>query len=89
VIYQDWKVTPSERARILADAAADPNNFYGWNLLMDEGKPGAPPYPTPGHDRPPNSRRTCLDLWNRNIRYHPLFNPPVWRAGCVIGPEYP
>jgi len=56
---------------------------------MDEGKPGSPPYPTPGHDAPPNSRRTCLDLWNRNIRYHPLFNPPVWRAGCVIGPEYP
>ena len=88
VIYQPWKVTRAERAEILANVAADPNIYFGWNELLDPGKPGSPPYPTPGYDRPPNSRRVCLDLWNRNIRYHPLFNRPIWRVGCVIGPAY-
>jgi len=88
VIYQPWKVTRAERAEILANVALDPSIYFGWNELLDPGKPGSPPYPTPGYDQPPNSRRVCLDLWNRNIRYHPLFNRPVWKVGCVIGPPY-
>ncbi len=76
-------------AWVIEAAQADPERVYGWNLLLDEGKPGAPPYPTPGHDRPPNPRRTCLDLQNRNVPWHPLFNSVVWRAGCLVGPAGP
>jgi hypothetical protein len=70
-------------------ALANPERIMGWNLLTDQGKPGAPPYPTPGHDRPPNPRRTCLDILNRAIHYHPLFNSVIWRAGCLEGPANP
>ena len=73
----------------IAYALANPEQIWGWNRLLDEGKPGAPPYPTPGHDAPPNPRRTCLDIWNRGIPYHPLFNSVVWRAGCTEGPAAP
>jgi hypothetical protein len=70
----------------ISAALADPGSVYGWNLLADEGKPGSPPYPTPGYDRPPNPRRTCLDIVNRGVPWHPLFNSTIWRAGCSLGP---
>jgi uncharacterized protein YegL len=70
-------------------ALAHPDRIWGWNLLSDPNKPGAPPYPEPGYDWPPNPRRTCLDIWNRGIPYHPLFNSVVWRAGCTEGPAGP
>jgi hypothetical protein len=73
-------------AAAIARALADPAKVWGWNRLLDEAKPGSPPYPNPGHDMPPNPRRTCLDLWNRNVQYHPYYNSVVWRAGCLIGP---
>ncbi len=71
---------------VIAAALADPQSVYGWNLLVDEGKPGAPPYPMPAHDDPPNPRRTCLDVVNRGVPWHPLFNSTIWRAGCSLGP---
>ena len=104
IIYQPWKVATAERPPILATAAAqvaqvmadhssDPPGYYGLNDLLNPNVPGSPPFPTPGFDEPPNPRRACLDLTNRNLRYHPLFNRPIWRAGCLIGPwnprEYP
>jgi hypothetical protein len=104
IIYQPWKVTTAERPPILATAAAqyaaviadheaDPPGYYGLNDLLNPNVPGAPHFPTPGFDEPPNPRRVCLDLTNRNVRYNSLFNRPIWRAGCLIGPwnprEYP
>ena len=73
-------------AATIARALADPARVWGWNRLLDESKPGSPPYPHPEHDRPPNPRRTCLDLWHRTVPYHPYYNTVVWRAGCLIGP---
>lgn len=58
-------------------ALANPSRVYGWQVLLDPGKP----------EQPPNPRRGCLDLQNRGIPFHPLFNSVVWRAGCLIGPE--
>ncbi len=98
VIYQDWRVTDCERPPILAtaqaqlaavfqNADADPPGFYGLNDLSNPNVPGSPRYPTPGYDDLPNPRRVCLDLTNRGIRYNKLFNPPVWRAGCLVGPN--
>jgi Mg-chelatase subunit ChlD len=86
VFYLPWRISSGDRDAVVAAAEADPNTFYGWNLLLDEGKPGAPPYPDPAHDEGPNPRRTCLDLRDRNIPYHPTYNQPVWRAGCLVGP---
>lgn len=85
-LYLPWRVSAGDRARILALAAAQPDRYYGWNLKADENKPGAPPYPEPGYDAGPNPRRTCLDLRNQNVPYHPWYNQPVWRAGCLVGP---
>ena len=70
-------------------ALANPERISGWNRLLDESKPGAPPFPNPGHDLPPNPRRTCLDIQNRAIPFHPLFNGVIWRAGCLEGPARP
>jgi hypothetical protein len=64
-------------------ALANPDRIMGWNQLLNPGVPGAPLYPTPGHDRPPNPRRTCLDLKNRNIRWHPTYNNVIWQAACT------
>ena len=72
------KVPPAVRD----DALANPERVTGWNQLLDPNKPGSPPWPAPGHDDPPNPRRTCLDVQNRAIGYHPLFNTVVYRAGC-------
>lgn len=72
------KVPPAVRD----DALANPDKVTGWNQLLDPNKPGAPPWPAPGHDAPPNPRRTCLDVQNRAIGFHPLFNGVVYRAGC-------
>ncbi len=70
-------------------ALANPAQVMGWNQLLDPNKPGSPPWPQPGYDRPPNPRRTCLDISNRAIHYHPLFNSVIWRAGCLEGPSGP
>ncbi len=70
-------------------ALADPDRVMGWNQLLDPNKPGAPPWPESGYDAPPNPRRTCLDIRNRAIHYHPLFNGVIWRAGCLEGPSGP
>ena len=66
-----------------------PEKIAGWNKLHDENKPGSPLYPMPGYDSPPNPRRTCLDIQNRAISFHPLFNGVIWRAGCLEGPANP
>ena len=86
VFYLPWRISAADRDAVIAEAESDPTNFYGWNLKLDENKPGSPPYPAPGYDEGPNPRRTCLDLRDRNIPYHPTFNQPVWRAGCLVGP---
>jgi hypothetical protein len=83
IMYYRWRVRESELTAILAQAKSDPNTYYGWNLLTDPGKPGSPPYPVPGYNRGPNQRRVCLDLSNWNVPYHPLYNEPVWRSGCL------
>ena len=70
-------------------AMAKPDRVMGWNQLLDPNKPGSPPWPAPGYDAPPNPRRTCLDISNRAIHYHPLFNSVIWRAGCLEGPTSP
>lgn len=70
-------------------ALANPPSVMGWNLLQNPNKPGSPPFPTPGHDWPPNPRRTCLDIQNRAVPFHPLFNSVIWRAGCLEGPDRP
>lgn len=70
-------------------ALANPPAIMGWNTLQNPNKPGSPPFPTPGHDWPPNPRRTCLDLQNRAVPFHPLFNSVLWRAGCLEGPGNP
>ena len=61
---------------VIEHAVANPARILGWQLLLDPGKP----------DQPPNPRRACLDLRNRGIPFHPLFNRVLWRAGCVVGP---
>lgn len=61
---------------VIERALANPTAVLGWQLLLDPGKP----------DQPPNPRRACLDLRNRGIPFHPLFNRVLWRAGCVVGP---
>lgn len=88
ILYQPWRVGEADRKLILAQAKAAPQTFAGWNRLMNEGVPGSPPWPVPGFDRGPNPRRTCLDLQNRNVPYHPLFNSPVWRAVCLTSARY-
>ena len=70
-------------------ALANPPAIMGWNLPQNPNKPGSPPFPTPGHDWPPNPRRTCLDLQNRGVPFHPLFNSVLWRAGCLEGADKP
>ena len=70
-------------------ALANPPAVMGWNQLQNPNKPGSPPFPTPGHDWPPNPRRTCLDLQNRAVPFHPLFNAVLWRAGCLEGADRP
>lgn len=61
---------------VVEHALANPTRVFGWRVLLDPGKP----------DQPPNPRRACLDLQNRGIAYHPLFNGVLWRAGCTVGP---
>lgn len=70
-------------------ALSNPPSVMGWNLLQNPNKPGSPPFPTPRHDWPPNPRRTCLDIQNRAVPFHPLFNSVIWRAGCLEGPDRP
>lgn len=61
---------------VVEHALANPMRVFGWQILLDPGKP----------DQPPNPRRACLDLQNRGIPFHPLFNGVLWRAGCTVGP---
>jgi len=63
-------------AATIEHALANPARVFGWQILLDPGKP----------DQPPNPRRACLDLQNRGIHFHPLFNGVLWRAGCTVGP---
>ena len=60
-------------AAVIADALANPNQYYGWGVLLDPGKPAGPGNPV----------RECLSLINLNIDYHPLWNRPIWRVGCA------
>jgi len=57
---------------VQADALAHPERYEGWGLPRN---PNLPPGPT-------NPWRTWLSLRNAGVPYHPLGNPPVWRAGC-------
>lgn len=60
--------------RIVIDRIlADPPRTYGWRWPLN---PNLPPGPH-------NPLRTCLALTNPNIAYHPTFNQPVWKAGCL------
>lgn len=61
---------------VVEHALANPTRVFGWRILLDPGKP----------DQPPNPRRACLDLQNRGVPFHPLFNGVLWRAGCTVGP---
>ncbi len=63
------RVPQIEIDRILAD----PASTYGWRWPLN-------PNLAPGPHNPP---RTCLSLNNPNIDYHPSFNRPVWRVGCL------
>lgn len=84
------RITRQKVPRAYIDLAlANPPSIMGWNQLQNPNKPGSPPYPTPRHDWPPNPRRTCLDLQNRAVPFHPLFNSVLWRAGCLEGPDKP
>lgn len=58
--------------QVIQDALANPQNYRGWDQLLDPGKP----------ESPANPRRRCLSLLNLNIEYHVLWNEPVWRVGC-------
>jgi hypothetical protein len=57
---------------VIHDALANPERYYGWQMPLDPGKPVSPA----------NPRRECLSLTNVAMPYHPLWNPPIWRAGC-------
>lgn len=84
------RITRQKAPQSVIDLAlANPSSVMGWNLLQNPNKPGSPIFPTPGHDWPPNPRRTCLDIQNRAIPFHPLFNSVIWRAGCLEGPDRP
>lgn len=67
-------------AHVISAALANPERILGWRDPLN-------PNLRPGEL--PNPRRLCLDLRNRNISWHPLFNRVVWRAGCLIGPDIP
>jgi hypothetical protein len=58
--------------QVIADAAANPGRFDGWQKPLNPGK-------RPG---PNNPLRTCLSLRNVSNPYHPLWNAVVWRVGC-------
>lgn len=58
--------------QVIQDALANPQNYRGWNELLDVGKP----------ESPANPRRRCLSLLNLNVDYHVQWNQPVWRVGC-------
>ena len=62
-------------AWLIDDAMLHPERYYGWQYLLDPGKP-------PG---PMNPRRECLTLLNPNVDWHPFFNSVVWRVGCYDG----
>ncbi len=68
---------------VIQRALGEPGRVAAWNTLLNPGVPGAPPFPTPGYGRPPNPRRTCLDLQNRGTAWHPLWNNVIWRVGCT------
>ncbi len=57
---------------VINDALANPQRYYGWQYPLDPGKPPSPANPP----------RECLTLANVGMRYHPLWNKPVWRVGC-------
>lgn len=57
---------------VIDDALANPQRFNGWLMPLDPGKPVSPANPL----------RECLALMNPALPYHPLWNKPVWRAGC-------
>ncbi len=57
---------------VINDALANPQRYYGWQYPLDPGKPSSPANPP----------RECLTLANVGMRYHPLWNKPVWRVGC-------
>lgn len=73
------RVTRNKVPQAVIDAAlADPSKVYGWQYPLNPN--------VPGPVLPQNPPRTCLDLQNRGLQYHPLFNSVIWRAGCLIGP---
>ncbi|MCC7019844.1 MAG: VWA domain-containing protein [Ardenticatenales bacterium] len=73
------RVTRNKVPQSVIDAAlADPSKVYGWQYPLNPN--------VPGPVLPNNPPRTCLDLQNRGLQYHPLFNNVIWRAGCLIGP---
>ena len=51
----------------------DPARTYGWRWPLNPNRP-------PGPDNPP---RECLALVHPNLDYHPTFNRPVWKVGCL------
>ncbi len=59
-------------AVVIADALANPENYYGWRYPLDEGKPASPANPP----------RECLTLMNVSMPYHFMWNKPIWRVGC-------
>jgi hypothetical protein len=57
---------------IVNDAVANPQHYFGWRMPLDPNKPVSPANPP----------RVCLSLQHSNLRFHPVFNAPVWRVGC-------
>ncbi len=57
---------------VIADAISNPETYYGWQYLLDPGKPPSPANPP----------RECLSLMNVSMPYHFMWNKPIWRVGC-------
>jgi hypothetical protein len=53
-------------------AVSHPSQVHGYGITCN---PNVPIGPT-------NPFRNKLTLINPNVRYHPVFNPLVWRCGC-------
>jgi hypothetical protein len=59
-------------AAVIAEILADPAKAYGWGIPRDPNRKVGPRNPL----------RQCLSVQHNGLAYHPIYNRPVWRAGC-------